>query len=478
MSAAFRIAKRICKYLGLLVLSVLLVVSASVPLARLEMQVDLLEPDNSQALAVDNVHLITMSDERMLEDQQLLIRDGLIEDIRPAGSPVAAGYRLIDGGGGHILPGLFDMHTHVMDRKYLALHLAYGVTSVRNMGGYPMHLRWKQEIEEGEWLGSNLFTATPTMNGKKNSNPFAHKVVEDPGDARERIRRYHEAGFDFVKVYTRLSVEVYKAIIDEAGNLDFPVAGHVPYAVVAEDYSLGIPMVSLEHTEEIYQGPLDYSYDEEDVEAIVQQLREMRATLTPTLLIFDHLTQIARHKQAFVDSLELQYLNPFMRFAEAKGSVSRWLSADDDLRDSLKERNAFFQRLTLALHEAGVNMVTGSDSGVLYAIPGQATHDEIALLKQAGLPTDAVLEMATIKAARVLRVDDRLGTIEIGKVADLVVTQENPLVELGSLREPVAVIRNGQWLDQSTLRVLRESATHPSSMYYTFGRLLEFVFYD
>ena len=204
----------------------------------------------------------------------------------------------------------------------------------------------------------------------------------------------------------------------------------------------------------------------------------MRATLTPTLLIFDHLTQIARHKQAFVDSLELQYLNPFMRFVEAKGSVSRWLNASNDLRDSLEKRNAFFQRLTLALHEAGVNMVAGSDSGVLYAIPGQATHDEIALLKQAGLPTDAILEMATIEAARVLRVDDRLGTIEVGKVADLVVTLENPLVEPGRLREPVAVIRNGQWLDQSTLRALRESATHPSNMYYTFGRLLEFVFYD
>ena len=245
MSVALRIAKKTSKYVGLLLLAVLLVLCASVPLARWETPVDLLEPDNSQALAVDNVHLITMSDERMLEDRQLLIRDGLIEGIRPAGSPVAAGYRLIDGGGAHLLPGLFDMHTHVMDRKYLALHLAYGVTSVRNMGGYPMHLRWKQEIDTGQWLGSNLFTATPTMNGKKNSNPFAHKVVGDPDDARERIRRYHEAGFDFVKVYTRLSVEVYEAIIDEAGKLDFPVAGHVPYAVVAEDYSLGIPMVSL-----------------------------------------------------------------------------------------------------------------------------------------------------------------------------------------------------------------------------------------
>ena len=478
MSTAINIAIKGSKYLGLLLLAVLLVVLASVPLARWEMQDDLLEPNNSQALAVDNVHLITMSDEQIMEDRQLLIRDGLIEDIRSAGSPIPAGFRLVEGGGVHLTPGLFDMHTHVMDRKYLALHLAYGVTSVRNMGGYPMHLRWQKEIDDGEWLGSNLFTATPTMNGKQNSNPFAHKVVEDPADARERIRRYHAAGFDFVKIYTQLSVEVYAAIIDEAGRLDFPVAGHVPYAVVAENYALGKPMVSLEHTEEIYQGPLDYSFDDEDVEAIVQQLSAMQATLTPTLLIFDHLTQIARHKQEFVDSLELHYLNPFMRFAESKGSVARWLGASDDLRDSLEERNTFFQELTLALHEAGVTMVAGSDSGVLYAIPGQSTHDEIALLKQAGIPTAAVLQMATINAARVLRVDDRLGTIEVGKVADLVATQDNPLVNIGTLREPVAVVRNGQWLDQSTLQTLRESATHPSNTYYTFGRLLEFVFYD
>lgn len=256
MSVALSTAKKTSKYVGLLMLAIVLIILASVPLARWEIPADLLEPDNSQALALDNVHLITMFDEGALEDQQLLIRDGLIEDIRPAGSPVATGYRRIDGGGAHVLPGLFDMHAHVMDRKYLTLHLAYEVTSVRNMGGYPMHLRWKQEIETGQWLGSNLFTATPTLNGKQNSNPFTHKVVEDPGEARERIRRYHEAGFDLVKIYTQLSVDVFEAIIDEAGKLDFPVAGHVPYAVVAEDYSLGVPMASLEHTEEIYQGPL------------------------------------------------------------------------------------------------------------------------------------------------------------------------------------------------------------------------------
>ena len=475
MPKAITIVKKTAKYLGLLLLALLVVVFAAIPLALWETPDDLVAADNAQALAIDNVHLVTMAGEEFLSDRQLLLRDGRIQAIRASGSEVGDEYTLIDGKGGFVLPGLFDMHTHVMDRKYLALHLAYGVTSVRNMGGYPMHLRWKRELSNGEWLGSNLFTAAPTLNGKRNSNPFAHKVVEKPGEARELVRRYHAAGYDFIKVYTRLSVDVFDAIVDEADKLSFAVAGHVPYAVVAEDYRRAAAMVTLEHAEEIYQGPMSYEYDDEALSAIALQLRDMGATLTPTLLIFDHLTQIALGKQQFVDGLPLEYLNPFMRFVESKGSVARWLNAGDKLRDSLAIRNAYFQRITRVLHDTGVDLLVGSDNGVLYAVPGVSTHDEIELLAQAGLAPQDILRMATVNAARVLAVDDRLGTIEVGKTADLILAQRDPRIDLATLRTPQAVIKDGQWLDRPTLEFLRASATNPSNSYLTFGRLLEFV---
>jgi len=469
------VVKKIIKVLLILVIVALLIVFAASPLARLETPEDLLIPDNQQALAIDNVHLITISDDQPLMDRQLLIRNGVVEAIRSAGEPIGDDYLLIDASGAYLVPGLFDMHMHAFDRKYLALTLSYGVTSVRNMGGYPMHLRWKQQLLGGEWLGSNLYAGTPIINGKKNSNPLAHKVVTDPDTAREMVRDFHEQGWDFIKVYTRLSVPVYEAIVDEARKLDIPVAGHVPYAVVEADYELSAPMVTLEHTEEIFQGPLGYAYDEEAVAAIAARLLAMNATVTPTLMIFDHLTQLSRGKQSFVDTLELQYLNPFMKYFEKKTSVTRWLTASDNTRDAMGERNDYFKYITGVLHEKGVNLVLGSDSGIMYAVPGISTQDEIALLQEAGLPNDAILRMATLNAAQALGVAEQFGSIEEGKIADLVLTTVNPLTDLAGLRAPAAVIKNGEWLGPHELQKLRASAENPSNAYLTFGRLLEFV---
>ena len=469
--------RNVAKYLAILLLMLVVVLAASVPLAWMESPDDLVAADNAQPLAIDNVNLVTMAGDGVVTDRQLLVSDGRIERIMAAGEAVSGDYRHIDARGGWLMPGLFDMHVHAMDRKNLVLSLAYGVTSVRNMGGYPMHLRWKQELAQGEWLGSNLFSATPTMNGRQNANPLGQKIVTDPEEARELVRRYHADGWDFVKAYARLDVPVYEAIIDEAGKLDFPVAGHVPYPVVEADYRLAEPMVTLEHVEDIFQGPLDFEYDDAAVAAIARELKDMDATVTPTLMIFDHLTRLARNKQAFLDELPLDYLNPMMKLFVDETAGKRWLAANEHLQDSLEKRNAYFRYITQVLHETGVNLVLGTDWGAIYAIPGSSTHDEIDLLQRAGLPNAAILEMATIDAARVLRVEDRLGSIEVGKVADLVLVDADPLRDPGRLRAPLAVIKNGQWLDEDALGQLRESARNPSSTYRTMGRVIEFLFY-
>ncbi len=470
-----KILGKLAKVLAVILVALAIIMVASIPLARMESPDDLLPVDNAQALAIDNVHLVTLNGDEILMHRQLLVRDGVIVDIRAAGSAVDSDYRRIDGDAAYVTPGLFDMHVHAMDRKYLALSLAYGVTSVRNMGGYPMHLRWKRELAAGDWLGSNLFTASPTMNGRKNANPLGHKVFTEPEKARGAVRDYQSQGYDFIKVYARLEVDVYKAIIEEAATLDFPVAGHVPYPVVEADYRLAAPLATVEHAEDIYQGPLDYQYDDAALEAIAAELREMDATVTPTLMIFDHLTGIAAGKQDYVASLPLDYLNPAMRMFTDRTSGARWLDAGPKLVASLEKRNAFFQTITRVLHESGVNLVLGSDAGVIYAAPGIATHHEIDLLAVAGLPPVDILRMATINAARALRVADRYGSIDVGKVADLVFTIDNPMDDLTTLRAPLAVVKNGQWLDQEDLDALKRSARNPSGAYLTMGRMLEFV---
>lgn len=468
--------RRLIKIFAGLVFGLILITVLMVVLARLWVPSDLPPVQAGDALVIDNVNVLTMGPEGVLLDRQVVIRDGLIEAIGESGQLAKPDYKRVDAAGAWLMPGLFDMHFHAMDRKYLVSALAHGVTSVRNMGGYPMHLRWREELSEGRWLGSNLFSASPTMNGARNANPFGHKVFTEPDEARKAVQNYHEQGWDFLKIYARLEVEVYEAIIDEAARVGIPAAGHVPYPVVEYDYSLARHMVTLEHTEDIFQGPLDYEYDDERLAEIISDLRAMDATLTPTLMIFDHLTQIARQRQEYLDAIPSEYLNPLMKTFEDHTSVERWLGASEKRIAYLEKENDYLGSITRALYEADVTLVLGSDGGVIYAVPGLSTHEEIRLLEQAGIPSQAILEMATVNSAKVLGVEDRLGKVAIGMDADLVLTRDNPLQDLSRLRQPLAVVKSGQYLDERALESLHESARNPSGYFLSMGRMMEFLF--
>lgn len=305
--------------------------------------------ENARPIAIDNVHVVTMDGIAVQRNRQLLIKDGLIADILPADTNIDSDFKHVDGNDAYLLPGLFDMHAHVWDRKHQMLSLAYGVTSVRNMGGYPFHLRWKKELENGKWLGSNLFSASPILNGNENSNPLIHKVVDDPDTVRILVRRYKKEGWDFVKVYESLRAKVYDAIVDEAARLGIPVAGHVPYDAIKDSYrNAASPLVTLEHIEEIFDGPLNYQFDEARLYRVARELKTIDATVTTTLAVFDQLTQIGVKKQDYIDGLPTEYMAPLIKFLTDKTDGQRWIGADDAQRDyNLREHDFLLQIVQL-----------------------------------------------------------------------------------------------------------------------------------
>ena len=124
----------------------LVLILASIPISIYERPNDLLSVNNSQPLLIDNVNLVDVRTGQIIRDRQLQISDGVIHSIDPAGSISDPSFKRMDLGGAYVTPGLFDMHVHIHDRKYLGMYLAYGVTSVRNMRGLPMHLRWRKEL--------------------------------------------------------------------------------------------------------------------------------------------------------------------------------------------------------------------------------------------------------------------------------------------------------------------------------------------
>ena len=125
------------------------------------------------------------------------------------------------------------------------------------------------------------------------------------------------------------------------------------------------------------------------------------------------------------------------------------------------------------LDEEGIRLAVGSDAGTMYMSPGDSTHLEMALMREAGLSHATVLRAATLTAAETLGIEDRYGTAEIGRIADLVVVDANPLEDLGALQQPRAVIKAGQWISSEELKKLKESGENPSGFYVSLGRLLE-----
>lgn len=467
--------------LGLIVVllagTVAAVFLASIPLARMESAGDLPLFDNSQAIAIDNANIITMVGNQVLRNRQLRIENGLITEIVAAGSTVDPRFKLVDANNGWLLPGLFDMHVHVHDRKYQVLSLTFGVTTVRNMAGYPFHLRWAKELKNGDWLGSTLLSASPVLNDPEHADALANVAVSDVDKARQTVKQYKSDGWDYINVHANLAADVYRAIIDEAEMQDIPVVGQVPFEIVEQDYRLAGKMRSLEHAKDIFEGPLDASFDGTKLERTAQELAAIGATVTPTLMIFDHQLQLAEKKQVYLDSLSLEYLNPLARLLVDHRDARPWLAADQELQEDLARQNSFHKVIVRRFHRNKVNMVLGSNSGALYTIQGMSTHDEMDLMVNAGLSPWSVLKNATTNAARVASVDKTHGSVEIGKKADLLLVWENPLFDLSVLREPRAVFKNGQYLDRERILELRVSSLEQSHPYRSLGRLLEFQTY-
>jgi hypothetical protein len=467
-----RILKMILLGIGALAVGLLLVVLLSIPLSIIDRPHDLLDVKASGRWFIDRVHLVDVRLGTVVPDRQLVIENGRIAGIQAAATPIGAGEKVIDGNGAWVVPGLFDLHVHVHDRKYLGLYLAHGVTTVRNLRGLPMHLRWKRELQNGEWLGSNLYTSSPVLDGEKHAHAL-QQVVTDPEKARQLVRRYDQDGYDLIKAYGYLAPPVFEAIVDEASRLGIPVAKHGPNPIEGLPLSSNQGLQSLEHVEDILQGALAFDFEPEPLGQWLAELKTIDPVVVPTLATFDHLTQLSERKELFIDGLPLDTLNPLYRTLLGEFSVKRWLGADAGVAQWNRKCRDYLLRVVKRLDEEGIRLAVGSDAGTMYMSPGSSTHLEMALMVEAGLSRAAVLRAATLNAAETLGIDERYGTAEAGRVADLVVVDANPLEDLGALQDPRAVIKAGQWISSEELKKLRESGENPSNIYISLGRLLE-----
>jgi hypothetical protein len=418
---------------------------------------------------IESVNIVNTEDNKIFANQNVWIKDGLIECIGSCDNAPETTKR-INGNGKYLLPGLIDSHVHINDISELAANLVYGVTTIRNMGGYPFHLRLKRDIEEFKVLGPKLITTGPILNSNGPNENIIQKIVNSPQQAEAEVNRQFDAGFDQIKVYSNLKPEVFNVIIDTATKLDIPITGHSPEGEryrgvphvkpfeISWEQSLGRGFNTLEHIETIVWHGLRDDLDIEKMKVLAKRLKESGETVTPTLIAHRRLVNLAQSKGNYLHHEDSAMLNPLVEWSES-GSIEYWSNMNPNEYEL--PHADFFLKGTKVLHEHSVNLIAGSDAGAFALIPGRALHEELALLHQAGLQNHEVLQAATINAAKALKID-KLGLIKEGYIANLLIINGNPLDDLSHVEEVQVVFVDGLLLDADRLNELREVAKEPS----------------
>jgi imidazolonepropionase-like amidohydrolase len=395
-------------------------------------------------------------------DVTILIEGDRIVRVAPSAEvAVPDGADRIDARGRWVVPGLFDMHVHVHNADFFPLFLANGVTSVRDLGNWERPILFmREEAERSPGRSPRLFVAGPILDGPTPTWPGS-LALETPEQAHREVARLAREGVNVLKVYNGLSRDVLRAVIDEAHAHHLPVTGHVPAGIDAAEAIL-MGMDGIEHMTGV---PL-YAARGEDLEPDEANAVDNRTVATwwqsADRRRLENLARLSASRGVFQCPtlyLEEQWSNarrtdldadPNLRFVDPLYRQRIWVEQvhpghSFEREDEADLRAAFPRRLEFVrmLVAAGARVIAGTDTPNPYVVPGFSLHEELRLLVQAGETPEQALISATSLAAKALRVDDRLGTVEQGKLADLLVLGASPVSDVANLRRIEWVVSGG-----------------------------------
>ena len=416
----------------------------------------------ARTTAFVNVQVVPMDTERHIGQQTVVVVDDKIVAIGPVDEvPIPEGAQVVDGTDRYLMPGLAEMHAHVPGtdspnvHRYFSLYVANGVTTIRGMLGQPSHLELRDALEAGKLFGPRLYTSGPSLNGR---------TVNGPGEGRTMVEEQHAAGYDFIKLHPGLSSDEFAAIAATANRLGMPFAGHVPVAVGVEG-ALQSGMATIDHLDNYlaaalppkspghggYGGFFDVLLaDQVDAERIRALARATAASNTwnvPTQVLVE-----VRVNDVPVETLsnwpEMQYM--------PEETVARWADAK---RASLAERDFdadtvamaidLRRLLILELQRAGAGLLLGADSPQVFSVPGFSIHRELEVMVASGLTPYEALRSGTASVAEFLGSGG--GVVAVGRDADLVLLDDDPLADIRNARRIHGVMLRGEWYPAARL---------------------------
>jgi imidazolonepropionase-like amidohydrolase len=446
-------------------------------------------------IIITHVTVINPGASSVVPNATVVIEGPRIIAVSPGTAPAvtpAKNARILDGTGRYLIPGLWDMHVHTAFGDWfpggrdiiLPLFIANGVTGVRDMGGdVPVLLAWRKQIAAGDIVGPRMMISGPMLdaalpNGKLR---FPSSVaVTTPASAATAVDSLKSQGVDFIKVQSVISHDAYLAAAAEAHKIGIPIVGHVPDKVrISEVIAAG--QKSIEHLMGSFEGCsseeekfisgqgnlklLLTAVDHKKCDALIAKLAQTQTWECPTLAW--------QRGGTFLDQRDLKH-DPLDKFVPAYWREVTWKRFFDEMlpdlqRDPLELRREYFARnlqMVGAQHRAGVPFLAGTDTApAIYVLPGFSLHDELANFVEAAFSPMDALQTATSNPAKFFGTENTSGSIEQGKIADVVLLSANPLADINNTRKIEAVIANGRFYDRAALDLLlsqaESAAKHP-----------------
>jgi imidazolonepropionase-like amidohydrolase len=449
--------------------------------------------DSGAAMALDGVHVVDAANGRILHNRCVRVEGERIVAVTKAGSRRCLRDAAVrDLAERYLMPGLIDTHAHltlgpveirrergkmvmaaeasdeIADHNARRL-VAFGVTTIRNPGGdLAAAARYKGRRAAGEVIGPESFDAGKVIHNAEFAGLAV--VVKDADDMHRVVADQVAAGADWIKLYTGLSPELLKAGIDAAHAHGRPAVAHLERIAWPDALEMGLdaivhlmplsPDLLDEASRQAWQAsarPGTFAFfewwehfdpDGPEADRLVASFEKHRPVFDATLVAFH---------AAFVQDLDNVYKEDTRRYAHPRlrANWEDWFTfAVGWQAEDFKRARAIWprvQRLAQRIHAGNARVTVGTDMSNPWIAPGISLHREMALLAEAGVPADRILAAATVNGAEALGAGDRLGQVDKGFEADLVVLDANPLEDIDHTRTIRAVVVDGRWLDHDDL---------------------------